>query len=302
MTGFSYQEYLAAKKSLDDRSLNRHVYETMERHLRQPTMENPLRILEIGSGIGTMIERLVDRKLFTSAHYTAIDLDPRSTEAAKHRLENFAKDARLDFAQPDSDQLTLRKYNATTTIQFVTGDAVPLIRGNRLREDYDLVIAHAILDILDIHSVVPELLQLLAPDGLYYFTLNYDGVTRFLPIIDRDLDKKIYHAYHVSMDKESHRTGSQTGWRLLEYLSPETNLLAAGSSDWIVHPLSGEYPEDEQCFLQCILDTINTALTDKKYFNQDQFARWIDKRYEQLENHELIYFAHQLDFCGSTPE
>ena len=81
MTGipeeFSFIRYLAAKKDLDDRSLNRHVRETLARHLLETRKTPPLRVLEVGCGIGTMLERLLDWQLLPEAAYTGIDSTPR---------------------------------------------------------------------------------------------------------------------------------------------------------------------------------------------------------------------------------
>lgn len=70
---YSFLRYLAAKKTVDDRALNGHVWNTLANRLPRPTPEQSLRVLEIGAGIGTMVERVIERRLFTHAHYTAVD-------------------------------------------------------------------------------------------------------------------------------------------------------------------------------------------------------------------------------------
>ncbi len=50
----------SAKKSVDDRSLNLGVYQKLTEALAAGNLRVPLNILEIGCGIGTMIERLWD--------------------------------------------------------------------------------------------------------------------------------------------------------------------------------------------------------------------------------------------------
>jgi 2-polyprenyl-3-methyl-5-hydroxy-6-metoxy-1,4-benzoquinol methylase len=82
--------YLAAKKGLDDRSLNRHVWDTLAQTLRHRPESAPLRVLEVGCGIGTMVERLLDRGLLTRAAYTGIDVDPGCIRAAEKRLQDYA--------------------------------------------------------------------------------------------------------------------------------------------------------------------------------------------------------------------
>ena len=55
---YSFARYLTAKKSVDDRALNRHVWQSLVAALPRATPEQPLQILEVGAGLGTMVERL----------------------------------------------------------------------------------------------------------------------------------------------------------------------------------------------------------------------------------------------------
>jgi len=73
---YSLIRYLAAKKSVDDRALNWQVWQRLVAALPRATTEQPLRILEVGAGIGSMVERLLAGDLLTHASYTAIDQAP----------------------------------------------------------------------------------------------------------------------------------------------------------------------------------------------------------------------------------
>ena len=55
---YSYARYLAAKKTVDDRALNRYIWQRL--HQEISARPNLLRIVELGAGIGTMVERLVE--------------------------------------------------------------------------------------------------------------------------------------------------------------------------------------------------------------------------------------------------
>ena len=56
-TTYSFTRYLAAKKSLDDRALNRHVWQCLGQALPEVASDRAVQVLEIGAGIGTMVER-----------------------------------------------------------------------------------------------------------------------------------------------------------------------------------------------------------------------------------------------------
>jgi ubiquinone/menaquinone biosynthesis C-methylase UbiE len=78
--------YLAAKKSVDDRALNWQVWQRLVAALPRATPQQPLRILEVGAGIGSMVERLVTGDVLTHAIYTAIDQAPTLLAEAHRRL------------------------------------------------------------------------------------------------------------------------------------------------------------------------------------------------------------------------
>jgi ubiquinone/menaquinone biosynthesis C-methylase UbiE len=84
--------YLAAKKSVDDRALNWQVWQRLVAALPRATTEQPLRILEVGAGIGSMVERLVAGDVLTHPTYTAIDNAPALLTEAHRGLPQWADD------------------------------------------------------------------------------------------------------------------------------------------------------------------------------------------------------------------
>ena len=57
---YSFPRYLEAKKSVDDRSLNRSVWEALASSLPENSSEQPTKVYEIGAGIGTMLARMME--------------------------------------------------------------------------------------------------------------------------------------------------------------------------------------------------------------------------------------------------
>ena len=170
----------------------------------------------------------------------------------------------------------------------------------------DVLIANAVLDLVDVSAVLPGLLRSLVPGGVYWFTINYDGESIFAP--GHPHDDQIMRAYHRDMD-ERLRYGrpagdSRTGRRLFHYLrAAGAPALAAGSSDWVViADPDGNYPGDEAYFLRSILNTIQAALRSRKdRVEPADLADWLAVRGRQLAAGELVYIAHQLDFVGRSP-
>ena len=95
-TELNFCRYLASKTSVDDRALNTHVWASLVQHLPK----HP-RILEIGAGIGTMLERFVARDAFSRAHYTAIDKEPSNIAQAKQRLKDCPSSIELQLQAID---------------------------------------------------------------------------------------------------------------------------------------------------------------------------------------------------------
>ena len=86
---FSYPRYLAAKQSVDDRALNRQVFAALAQALAPHQASGSLAFLEVGCGIGTMVERLWDWEILVNADYTGVDLLPANIAAAQTRPAGF---------------------------------------------------------------------------------------------------------------------------------------------------------------------------------------------------------------------
>ena len=188
-------------------------------------------------------------------------------------------------------------------VTFEAADLFDFLDREPGKSAWDLLVAHAVLDLIDLPTALPRLLSRLAPGGLFYFSLNFDGVTAFEPPIDPDLDALIEALYHHTMDTRRCRGrpsgSSRTGRRLFGSLKAAgARVVAAGSSDWVVFPGPDGYPGDEAYFLHWIIDTIDRALNGHPELDRGRFQAWIAQRHRQIEAAELTYIAHQLDVLG----
>jgi len=295
--------YLAAKKGLDDRSLNRQVWDQLVRALSDRPDSAPLRVLEVGCGIGTMVERLLDRGLLTRAAYTGIDVETGCIRAAAQRLHGYAAERQVPLTVDAGGAMHFSTPAQDVRITLEAADLFDFLDREPGKPAWDLLVAHAVLDLIDLPNALPPLLSRLAPGGLFYFSLNFDGATIFEPPFDPDLDALIEALYHRTMDTRRDRGrpsgSSRTGRRLFGRLQEAgARLIAAGSSDWVVFPGPDGYPGDEAYFLHFIIDTIGQALHGHPELAGSRFQAWIAQRHRQIEARELIYIAHQLDFLG----
>jgi hypothetical protein len=297
----SYARYLAAKTSVDDRAINRHVLAELRRLMPAGAPQ----VLEVGAGLGTMVARLMDWGVVGTGEYILLDADRPLLNDSRRWLRDWAaarglrSDLLPDGLQVGDLRVRLKHAELGRYLEAAHGaqgdQAVPA----------DVLIASAVLDLVDVPAVLPGLLRLLVPGGVYWFTINYDGESIFAP--GHPHDDQVMRAYHRDMD-ERVRYGrpagdSRTGRRLFHHLrAAGAPALAAGSSDWVVAAgPDGNYPDDEACFLHNILDTIQNALRSRPdRVEPADLADWLAVRGRQLAAGELVYIAHQLDFVGRT--
>jgi SAM-dependent methyltransferase len=315
----SFPRYLAAKKSVDDRALNQHVWDHLGQLLADKTTRTttatvgtkPLQVVEIGAGIGTMVERILERGLLTTATYTLVDAIAENIVEAKRRLPAWAKAAGFSVQQDGADPAIINIARVATTTQpaiqlqvhLITADCFDFAAQTAQQGAADLLITHAFLDLIDIPRSLPKLKAILKPTGLLYATINFDGNTILQPEIDRPFDNQIEAAYHATMDARITAGlpsgDSRTGRHLFGQLpNAGFTVLDAGASDWIVFAGRDGYPADESYFLHFIVDTMYGALCDHPTLDQTRLAAWIKKRHAQIERGDLVYIAHQLDFLA----
>lgn len=281
---YSQERYLAAKRTIDDRSLNRHVLEELE-----PILADASEVVEIGAGIGTMLQRLLDWGLLPDRlTYTLVDVDGASIAAAKERLPDWAASEGYTVSQDSG--ITLRRNDQEIRIETAVMDAADYLS----TETPDLVIGSALLDLLD-SAEVDELFDRLPAGCHCYFPITFDGGTTFQPTVFPSFDDHVVERYHEDMIRRENPGDPHAGQHLLSRAANDHTMIAAGASDWVVAPTENGYQADEAYFLHHIVDTVASALVDDPAVDGDRLVRWEDHRHEQILRDELVYVAHQLD-------
>jgi len=330
---YSLMRYLAAKKSVDDRALNWQVWQHLVAALPRATPEQPLSILEVGAGIGSMVERLLTGDVLTHATYTAIDKAPTLLAEAHRCLRQWADERGFQVDENRQGQLHMRRAGQHITVETEAFDVGRFMDREHGRRAWDLLIGQAFLDLIDMPTTLPGLCSLVRPGGLLYFPTTFDGDlidmpttlpglcslvrpggllyfpttfdgdTVFLPEGDAEFDRVIEACYHQTIDQrvlDGKPSGdSRAGRRLFAHLrTAGVDVLAAGSSDWVVFAGANGYPADEAYFLHDIINTIGTALTGHPHLDAERLGAWVAQRHAQIEQSALVYIAHQLDVLG----
>jgi SAM-dependent methyltransferase len=285
---FDYVEYLRLKKAIDDRSLNPLVWQALNDWIEQKSSgQKHVRILEIGAGTGTMIGRLLDSIFPFSADYTALEPEKAFKVAAREQLEQWAADRGLGFTETAAGTWQINKSDKCLELEWLSIAAEHL--GTVIEEgSLDLLLAHAVVDLLPVPVLLPKLLDLLKPGGAFYFSLNYSGTTRFEPA-HRD-DVSLMQAYNQDMDAkfvDLDWQASLTGIRLGSWLTAEGyQVVAEADSDWQLNSADG-------VFVRNILDTMKKALQRMK-----ELPPWYDTRAAQLEAGSLVLRISNTDIFG----
>jgi hypothetical protein len=294
----SFQRYLRAKRSVDDRSLDRRLLDRLQDWLTaRASRSGPVSVLEVGAGVGTMVERLWEWDVFpaTSVEYTAVDVDEANVRAIPDQLGAWASGRDVDASVGDG-RVELAGQDRTVTVEAAAAEASTFVAD--AGRQFDLLVGMAFLDLVSLEQV-PTLLSALTPGGCWYFPITFDGGTRFVPA--HPADDAVERHYHRHMDAkaggDSH-AGSHALDRLLS--TGGATVEAVAGSDWIVYPADGSYPGDEAYFLRYVLDTVETALgeLDHSGLADDTLADWLATRRKQVETAELTYLTHQLDLLG----
>ena len=153
--------YLAAKKGLDDRSLNRQVWEALVRAVRGRPDSSPLRVLEVGCGIGTMVERLLDWGLLTRAAYTGIDVEAELIRAAAERLHGYAAARQAGLSVESGGAMLFSTPVQEVRVRLEAADLFDFLDREPGKSAWDLLVAHAFLDLIDLAATLPR--SLVAP-------------------------------------------------------------------------------------------------------------------------------------------
>ena len=286
---YSFPHYLLSKQSVDDRALNKDVLNALKENLPS----QPIRVIEVGAGIGSMLRRLLRWDVIQHAEYVLVDEMAENIEYASAWIPQFASEAGLGVERIDERQLRVFDEAHDVHIRLERADVFDFIQKNK--EPADLLIAHAFLDLLPMPESLTKLFSL--TKGLAWLTVNFDGVTSLEPTLDAALDEQIERLYHKTMDTRPTGGDSKSGRHLFEHIrSVGAEILAAGASDWVVHAVNGKYLDDEKYFLHFILHFFEESLNGHVELNAAAFADWVQNRRAQIERGELVYIAHQMDF------
>ncbi|RQH01803.1 class I SAM-dependent methyltransferase [Natrarchaeobius oligotrophus] len=305
----TFHAYLEARRPVDDRALDDRAFEAFADGLaaRSTGTDEPLRIVEVGGGVGTMIARLVERNALSGpVRYRLIDRDADAVDRARERLPDWLEAAGCTVERTSTGLVarssrprsgaTDAPFGLELEVTFEIGDAFAA----SIDRGADAVIGSAVFDLVDLDRALPWVASVLEPDGLLYAPLTYDGATGFAPV--DPFDDRLEEFYHRHMDEvRDEPGGSRAGRRLVGALEGDdlSEVLAVGGSDWVLRPHDRppSVESAERVVLGHVLETIDDALADcsADAIDPRDRRRWLDRREDELEAGELTGFARHVD-------
>jgi SAM-dependent methyltransferase len=289
--------YLEAKFSVDSGSLNRRVFGRFRRCLER--MPDP-RLLDLGTGTGAMLRRFLDLNLKGAPLLVGVDRDTGSLTVARGKIAppEAAGGGRGTAATPPRVRLH--------RMDLVRAALHPQRRGGVIREPFDCISAHALMDLLPLQPVLDWVRTLLRPEGLFYATLNYEGLTRFTPPYgDPEFEAALLGAYNRSMDSRRveglSSGGSRSGSRLRAALEEQGfRLLARGRSDWRVRLRPGAADRGASILSEALLGMIYRELSKAGAPPERAapLASWYRSRLRDLREKRLGLHVSHLDILA----
>lgn len=295
------REYLTAKRTVDDRALNRRVLDAFADALRE--IDGDVCVLEAGAGTGTMLVRLVEWGLLPdSVSYTAVDRDPEHVRTAREQVPRWLSEAGYTV-RITGEGFVARRSHRRLDVRFEIGDVFDLEVADVFdsRATVDAVIAGAFLDLVALPEAVVHLQRYL-DSGLLYAPITFDGLTGFVPA--HPADETVIRAYHRHMTERPQPGRPDAGRAVLKAVAhADGEVSAAGGSDWIIRPVEGVYPGEEKLVLEHLLSTVVDAVSSTSADTSRQtdspseqvLSEWERRRRTQIADGALTFLAHNLD-------
>ena len=222
-----------------------------------------------------------------TVEFTAIDSDPENIHTALKNLPEWSKKLGWQSEQIENGY-QLIQASKSIRVELIQMDVFEFLKNQRQEKRWDLVVANAFLDLIDVSGFLSNLRSKMNSECLLYFTINYDGLTIFEPEVDRFLDEKITGMFNASMDRNQaesrFREGSRTGRHLLPRLRESgCEILEAGSSDWIVFARNKGYLPEEVVLLNAILSMVEKESAQSTDVDSGEFSSWLKTRQRQIK-------------------
>ena len=282
-------DFLAAKFELDQRSLNAAVRGAL---LERLDAMPQLRCLDVGAGTGASVRRLLDWRGHEPWRMTLVDRDEGLLAIA--RRESLHVLAARGHAPNDAED-AIRAARGSIVLRFAACELSAYVPD----APFDLVIAHAFLDLVPLAPALERFARWLAPGGCLYAAINCDGETALdPPYADAAFERELLVVYTESMERrrvDGEPTGGAFCGRRLEMLLPQHGfeIVRSGRSDWDIVPQ--RYAEGDETCLVHLLGLMAKEARNARLGSEERLARWHEDRLRQVRARTLGLYVRNTD-------
>lgn len=290
-------EFLQAKYSLDQRSLNSEVWNIF---IETTAEFHQLNLLDVGTGTGSMLRRLIQTQHSGILSLTGLDQEAELLNIADGEIADILSQNDFKLKRERQNLIASKQQDLVKFIPVCT----PLSEFVSTPDSYHVITTHAFMDLVPLAHTLTHFIDWLKPGGLFYSTINYDNETViFPPYQDTDLEEHILMEYDNSMERRRISGlavgGAKCGRRLYQTIQQiGLDILAYGSSDWNIFPNNGNYRDDDQVILRYLLQWIFSEAEKNSSIDATNLNHWFQYRKQQLAERQLGIIIHQLDILA----
>ena len=302
-------DWLAARDRYDVAALDRETIALLEAWARRQAADRPLRVVDLGCGTGTGLRRALGWLAGRSVEAYGVDADRRllarlsEAHAGSGPMAGQGGDAAV--VEQRSGPVAGARARQVSVTPVLADVLAPLDRaGGPLDGTVDLVVAHAVADLLPLDHFAERVAALLRPGGCAHIALTYDGDMAFCPSDDPDLDSRVLDAYHRHMDRaRADRPtygGSMAGRRLAGALTGAgLRVLRAAPSTWDVRAADGPVG---RAVLDGLIGFVIGSVSGLGDLAAGQLERWEHARRTALAAGELRTRVRHVDVLATRPD
>nr|MBN1229202.1 hypothetical protein [Anaerolineae bacterium] len=300
---YDFIRYLEAKQVVEDRAINQHVWQSLRKALFSSHAIGQVRLLYIGAGIGSMVRRILAWGLIPGEAVITM-VDPRAdiiVEAQKC-LPKWAQSHGYNVQQANGE-FAFSRGHQQIMVRMEALDLSDFIMREQEKHKWDLLLSHALPETGDHLPGIPLLASLVEPGGLFYFTLNGEGIIKLSAIDGQEPDTGIEAQYTGKWcrkpdpaDEGANRLPVCSAYQLLAKAG--VKFLDVGGSSRVIFPGPYGYTVDEAYALHYLIHQIGLEVKDLPGMDAQILEGWSARRHTQIEEGKLVYISHHIDFLG----
>ena len=314
MTDFVYNrdDYLMWKMLIENNGgFSQEVYSRFREQVKDK--EN-IKILDIGTGIGGLITRIIELDAFGhNQEFIGIDINDKLLQdsASYFKWWGQKNGYQISEQKPEDDavaNLIIKKEGIEHSVKFYRASVYDTDRILSIcNGQADVVMGNTVFEHLNPELALKAIKNYLKEGGPVYLPVNADKELILRPeYADAELEEKIIKGFldahfetleNIVVDGKTYKQGDVCCGRNLfnNFSKAGFEVLAYGGSQKTIVPSKRCYSDHEKKYLEFFLEKMCGI---EKANNPEKVTAWFKERTEQLEQGKLYAILKQMDILG----